>query len=102
MACSSRAASIWKPQENLRACYGQDRHSDRVDDQVLRVIPLQGHTENELLERAASSEAHSQHPLARAVLRHARAAGLNPLPAENTRVLSGKGVEASGKDGCSG
>jgi len=61
--------------------------------EVLRVIPLQGHTENELLERAASLEAHSQHPLARAVLRHARAAGLNPLPAENTRVLSGKGVE---------
>ena len=61
--------------------------------EVLRIIPWQGHTENELLERAASLEAHSEHPLARAVLRKARAAGLTPPPAENTRVLNGKGVE---------
>ncbi|MDD4098852.1 MAG: heavy metal translocating P-type ATPase [Lentisphaeria bacterium] len=61
--------------------------------EVLSVIPWQGHSETELLERAASLETHSEHPLARAVLRKARAAGLNPPPAENTRMLPGKGVE---------
>ncbi len=61
--------------------------------EVLSVIPWQGHSETELLERAASLETHSEHPLARAVLRKASAAGLNPPPAENTRMLPGKGVE---------
>src|SRR5690606_7954677 len=36
---------------------------------VVAVVPLNGHSERELLERAAALEARSAHPLARAVTR---------------------------------
>ncbi|MCH8205268.1 MAG: HAD-IC family P-type ATPase, partial [Candidatus Hydrogenedentes bacterium] len=57
-------------------------------------VPLDGHTDNELLERAAAMEAHSDHPLAGAILRRAREAGIDPAPAESFRLLEGMGAEA--------
>jgi len=61
--------------------------------EVRTVVPLNGHTERELLERAAALEAHSDHPLARAVLRYAAAAGVAAPAAGAYRILQGKGAE---------
>lgn len=62
---------------------------------VQEVIPLNGHTERELLICAAALEAHSTHPLARAILDKAAALGLTYTPAVNLHVLQGKGAEAT-------
>jgi Cd2+/Zn2+-exporting ATPase len=62
---------------------------------VQEVIPLNGHTERDLLARAAALEAHSTHPLARAILDKATSLGLTSTPAVNFTVLQGKGAEAT-------
>lgn len=59
---------------------------------VAEVITLSGHTEHELLERAAAMEAHSDHPLARAITEHCTAKGIQPLPAEAFTIIPGKGA----------
>ncbi|MBX9578812.1 MAG: cadmium-translocating P-type ATPase [Gemmataceae bacterium] len=59
---------------------------------VVEVVPMNGHTAEELLERAAALEAQSSHPLARAVLAHAEAKGVTVPPAEDFRILPGKGA----------
>ena len=61
---------------------------------VSEVIPLNGHNEHELIERAAALEVNSSHPLARAVLDHADHLGVVPLKAEAFRTLDGKGASA--------
>jgi Cd2+/Zn2+-exporting ATPase len=48
----------------------------------------------ELLARAAAMEAHSDHPLARAILEYAKASGVTFTPAEELRIMPGKGAEA--------
>ncbi len=67
---------------------------------VREVVPLSGHTERELIEIAAAIESRSEHPLARAVVAYAEAAGIRAQPAENFQVLQGKGASArlDGKD----
>ncbi|WP_205847489.1 heavy metal translocating P-type ATPase [Planctopirus hydrillae] len=62
---------------------------------VRAVIPLDGHTETELLERVAALEARSEHPLAQAILAHARSASVSIRPAEEYQEIPGKG--ASGR-----
>jgi Cd2+/Zn2+-exporting ATPase len=59
---------------------------------VAEVVPLNGHTEAELLERVAALEAHSTHPLARAILDHAKQRGVAAPAAEAFHVLPGKGA----------
>lgn len=59
---------------------------------VVQVSALNGHTETELLERAAALEMHSDHPLAVAILEHASRRGIDIRPAENVRAVPGKGV----------
>lgn len=61
--------------------------------EVQRIAPMNGHTEIELLERAAALEKESGHPLARAVLARATAVGLQPVAAENFQSLQGKGAQ---------
>ncbi len=63
--------------------------------EVQKLVPLNGHSELELLERAAALEAHSEHPLARAILKRAEAEGIKPVPAENFQIVKGKGAEAT-------
>ena len=60
--------------------------------EVVGVIPLNGHTEEELLERAAALEARSTHPLAQAIVGYAGKIGVTPDPAEGVQALPGKGV----------
>lgn len=65
------------------------------EPEVRRVIPFSGHDERELLELAAALEAHSEHPLARAIIRKAAEAGIAPAPAEDFKAIKGKGAEAT-------
>ncbi|MEQ8246655.1 MAG: heavy metal translocating P-type ATPase [Alphaproteobacteria bacterium] len=60
--------------------------------EVVRLIAFGNHTETELLLRAAALEAHSTHPLARAVLHCLESKGIEPEPATNVQVLRGKGL----------
>jgi len=62
---------------------------------VVELAPLNSHDERELLERAAALEARSDHPIARAILDHARRRGVQPAPADEFRIIPGKG--ASGR-----
>ena len=59
---------------------------------VVDAVPLDGHDEGELLARAAALEARSGHPLARAIVEHARARGAAFAPAEGVRALEGRGA----------
>jgi len=60
---------------------------------VVDITPLNGHNETELLERAASLESHSNHPLARAIVAKANERFLSIPPAENFEIIQGKGAQ---------
>ena len=62
--------------------------------EVQRVVPLNGHSDTELLERASALEVNSEHPLARAILRRARESGIEPTAAAGFQAVRGKGAEA--------
>ena len=62
--------------------------------EVQAVVPLNGHTKVELLEIAASIESLSEHPLAKAILRHVASEGVSFTAAESYTALEGKGAEA--------
>lgn len=66
----------------------------RGKPEVQEILPLNGHTREELLERAASLEAASEHPLGRAVVRNAELEGVKYSPAQGFRAIKGKGAEA--------
>ncbi len=65
------------------------------EPQVTRVIPLSGHSEEELLQRAGALEARSSHPLAQAVTEYLTAKKVKAVAAEDVRVFPGKGVQGS-------
>jgi Cu+-exporting ATPase len=58
------------------------------------IHPLGGMTEPELLCMAASAEERSNHPLAHAILDHAREAGVSWPAAEDAQILPGRGLTA--------
>ena len=60
--------------------------------EVASVVPLDGHTAQELIERAVALEGRSTHPLARAVLSYAAANGIGAAAAEDVVLLPGKGA----------
>ena len=62
---------------------------------LVTVLPLNGRSENELLEFAASLERNSEHPLASAIVEAARERGVNLQNAHEFLSVTGKGV--SGK-----
>jgi Cd2+/Zn2+-exporting ATPase len=61
---------------------------------VAEVVALNGHTEQELLERAGALEASSQHPLAVAICDYVRERGMRPVPARDFTLIPGKGATA--------
>lgn len=60
--------------------------------EVIDIVPLNGHTEVELLERAAALEAHSNHPLALAIVRKANEFGIEVPSADDFEIIQGKGA----------
>lgn len=66
----------------------------RGKPEVQEVVPLSGHTDVDLLQRIAGMESRSDHPLARAIVAHAEARGIAPLPADEFRIFQGKGAAA--------
>ncbi len=62
---------------------------------VSEVVPLSGHDENELLERAASLETRSDHPLARAIVAFAKSRGVEAVPADDFQIVQGKGAKGT-------
>jgi Cu+-exporting ATPase len=62
--------------------------------ELARALTVGGLAEDELLRLSAAVETHSEHPLAQAVTRAARARGLMPPPVENFYATTGEGVAA--------
>jgi Cd2+/Zn2+-exporting ATPase len=67
----------------------------RGEPRVVDVIPFNGASAREVLERAAALEARSDHPVARAILRRAEQAGIRPSAAANVIALHGLGAEGT-------
>jgi Cd2+/Zn2+-exporting ATPase len=63
--------------------------------EVTDVVPLNGATAERLLALAAGVEAHSSHPLARAVVRAAERRGIAAVPARDFAAIPGKGGVAT-------
>jgi Cd2+/Zn2+-exporting ATPase len=61
--------------------------------EVRKIVPLNDHSRQELLERAAAMEAGSTHPIAQAVLRCASDEDVAVRSAESYRALAGRGAE---------
>lgn len=61
---------------------------------VAKVVALNGHTEQELLERAGALESSSQHPLARAICEYVSACGLQPGSVTEFTLIPGRGATA--------
>jgi Cd2+/Zn2+-exporting ATPase len=60
---------------------------------VTTVVALAGHSEAEVLQSAAALEEHSDHPLAKAIVAHARKQGVPSSPsAENVQAVQGRGI----------
>ncbi|MCK5120428.1 MAG: heavy metal translocating P-type ATPase, partial [Methylococcales bacterium] len=59
---------------------------------VTGVYPLNGHSQKELLSRAAALESRSNHPLAKAILEHTINRGITIASADEITVFPGKGV----------
>lgn len=59
---------------------------------VTRVVAHSGATEGEMLAIAAALESRSSHPLAQAILRHARSLGIDPPSVEDAKLLPGRGA----------
>lgn len=62
---------------------------------IQKIWPFNKHTEKELLERAASLEESSKHPVAHAILQSARERELQIERANNLRIIKGKGAEGT-------
>ncbi len=56
---------------------------------ITEVLPI-----TELLQIAASVDAHSEHPIAKAIVSYAKEKNITPLPITNFRRVPGKGAEA--------
>lgn len=59
---------------------------------VVDLVPLDDHSESELLERAAALEARSNHPLAKAIVAFAEERGVPIRPAKDFQIIQGKGA----------
>lgn len=60
---------------------------------VQEILPINDHTENRLLSKAAALESHSTHPLARAILDAAEARAIDFTPARDFTLLPGLGAK---------
>ncbi len=63
--------------------------------EVVEVVPMNGHSEPELLERVGALEAQSDHPLARAIVAYLAKQKVAPLAVEDFRIIQGKGASGT-------
>lgn len=72
----------------------------RGQPEVREFRALGNHTEHDVLAMLLTLEAHSEHPLSRAIVKFARAQGVEPSEASRFSALEGRGAEAvvAGKD----
>lgn len=61
---------------------------------VIETVALNGHTAADVLKRAVSMEAHSDHPIARAIVAHGTSTGIHPMAVEDFQTLQGRGATA--------
>jgi Cd2+/Zn2+-exporting ATPase len=61
---------------------------------VIRVVPLNGSTEAEVIRIAAAIDVHSNHPLAQTVVEYAQQRGVNFPRSANYQARTGRGAEA--------
>ncbi len=61
--------------------------------EVQKIIPLNDHSETELLALAAALEAHSTHPIAGAILKKAELMNIMYTTSDDFKVIQGKGAE---------
>lgn len=59
---------------------------------VQDVVAINGFTENEVLSLAASLEQHSEHPLAQAIVEHAKEKNIKVVEAKDFDSITGKGI----------
>jgi P-type Cu+ transporter len=64
----------------------------RGTPEIIAVLVAPGVERGQLLQQAASLEALSEHPLAKAIVDRAREEGLTPSPVEDFEALSGRGA----------
>ena len=64
------------------------------EPEVVDVKPLANHAEAELLQAMGAIEAHSDHPLARAIVAHVQAKGITFPTAAEVQSVQGRGVTA--------
>ncbi len=64
----------------------------RGEPSVIDVVPMNGHDDTELLTRAGALEAHSNHPLARAIISEIENRGLSLPEADQFEITPGKGA----------
>jgi len=62
--------------------------------QVVDVVPLSGHSEDELLRAIGAMEARSDHPLGRAVTGYVQRKGVDIPAATDVRAVQGRGITA--------
>lgn len=67
----------------------------RGELRVSEIMPMDGHTEDELLRIAAALEQRSTHPLARAICDHAKNLNITATPAEDLQNLPGEGARGT-------
>jgi Zn2+/Cd2+-exporting ATPase len=64
----------------------------RGSPEVVEVVPFNGHDVAEVIHRSAALEANSEHPLAKAILSHAKSLGVKVTPAIDFQIQQGKGA----------
>ena len=61
---------------------------------VTDILPTKGYTERELMQLAADLESSSEHPLAKAVMEHAKTIGISNTAVHDFQALPGNGLSA--------
>ncbi len=64
------------------------------EPRVTDILPAKGYTERELMQLAADLESSSEHPLAKAVMEHAKTIGISNTAVHDFQALPGNGLSA--------
>ncbi len=76
-------------------CFDKTGTLTRGRPEVTELLPLPPTSEGDLLKYIAAAESRSEHPLAGAILRHARIEGIEPGAPQHFEALPGAGLRAT-------